>query len=1218
MPGIQNTIKVKQIDTGNLVDFINSGLQSGVFGGNAQTFIPTGHVVLGDIGTLRTMDTTTLLSGTTVIVKSYYSNQSQGGGLFVWSPSNGSVDDSGRFITPNSGGGRWVRQIDIPNVYMWGARGNGSNDDTQAIQAALFSTSSGDYNMMRFPAGTFIISAPLNTSNAYLIEGEGSTSLVQAAPTYSGDFFRTNSASLFCTGGMTTGVGDPTNYGLFFDHNHKIGNLGMRGNDGATGSFITVFNVGEASLFWNLGCVYNGIGIRVIAGGAPGLRAINCQLSDCREASIKMEPFSYSGNYYPTFPATEGACWLESISSDCRNPAYKNTASVIKIVSGLITLNISNMKTEGQHGGGVVQYLTYPLGINDTIGHININGGSFNNTEGVPTGNKLPLVLLSGITASGIRTPNVTIHNVNLTAFDYLIADYAVKQSNGQPFLLSIDGAGGLSQGEARTPIYYHAIKPNTYAMRWLHHNGKLVSKFMPTGTGWYRVALNQHVRSLGGGFSIATSDGTGNSYVNFDTLLSDTTGYMKIRMCSNMVGRFVGLRGGWSTSGYGFLDIGITGSFPTGAALASNFVVVYHDVKGFESPNVDYSQLIDPYLITGFTEANTYVTQIDLNPNTLSEIQSPQTLISTGNIQVADIASLRAYNITGILNGTAVVVNSYYNSTRRGGGIFIWNTGNLSTDDSGRYITSTLQPNSGRWVRLFEGTPNVTMWGAKGDLATDDTKAIQAAFDAVGSGDFGEIVLSAGYYLISAPLVLGSCGRFRGESVLQCTLTGAPGYSGDILRTRQAHLYITGFFNSNPPFPYYDYGMHFSDFSIQMPENGSGAGFTLFQVGETTSLNNLYVAGGRKGVRVIGISAPGLRARQISVHGQSEAGITIEPYIISGVVGGNTNAVHLDTISSDSTNTGFFDNACIVKMVSGCGSLTLVNYKAEGHHGAGVVCYQYSGNDANLPIGYVHIEGGTSNCSTGSVPNSVVVITGTYGGTGPIRSPTVYLNGLNVYGMEYLIRDTLVKDQNNNPFGWRCDTAGGLGQAEARTPLIYNGIWGSRGTWTGALRNLFQNGVYNMRFTPATTGWYRIAVNGARNYFLGGRFSISTMPVNELTYFDFHTLLGQTTGSIKINAILSGSFTNPAIRISGVRVGWASGDYGFVDIAVTQAFATGTGLFTRDNFIKIDYYPLGTENAQTDNPSISDPTLITGLGGTIYTITKVLDGTAGADITAR
>jgi pectate lyase-like protein/parallel beta helix pectate lyase-like protein len=102
--------------------------------------------------------------------------------------------------------------------------------------------------------------------------------------------------------------------------------------------------------------------------------------------------------------------------------------------------------------------------------------------------------------------------------------------------------------------------------------------------------------------------------------------------------------------------------------------------------------------------------------------------------------------DLTSVNNTTthAVVVRNHSLNDDGGGGLFHWVTG-TATSDNGTIVVPT-DPNGGYWKRVSDGPVNVRWFGARGDGASDDTIAIQAAIDAVASlgagGLFGGTVL--------------------------------------------------------------------------------------------------------------------------------------------------------------------------------------------------------------------------------------------------------------------------------------------------------------------------------------------------------------------------------------------------------------------------------------------------------------------------------------------
>jgi hypothetical protein len=118
-------------------------------------------IVLSTISSLRALNPSTFTNDTVALVVDYYtpsqyfdtangySGRGRGGGLFRWlTPTNYAIatppaaDDGGRWIAPNSpysANGLWERllQGETPNVKMWGAKGDGVNNDYASVQNAV-------------------------------------------------------------------------------------------------------------------------------------------------------------------------------------------------------------------------------------------------------------------------------------------------------------------------------------------------------------------------------------------------------------------------------------------------------------------------------------------------------------------------------------------------------------------------------------------------------------------------------------------------------------------------------------------------------------------------------------------------------------------------------------------------------------------------------------------------------------------------------------------------------------------------------------------------------------------------------------------------------------------------------------------------------------------------------------------------------------------------
>lgn len=100
---------------------------------------------------------------------------------------------------------------------------------------------------------------------------------------------------------------------------------------------------------------------------------------------------------------------------------------------------------------------------------------------------------------------------------------------------------------------------------------------------------------------------------------------------------------------------------------------------------------------------------------------------------RVASMAALRALPVSGLAASATVLLQGYYAPEDGGGGLFRWSPTETGDDNLGLCILPTGHVGAGRWMRHMgqdEGV-NVLHFGARGDGATSDSAAIQAALNA-------------------------------------------------------------------------------------------------------------------------------------------------------------------------------------------------------------------------------------------------------------------------------------------------------------------------------------------------------------------------------------------------------------------------------------------------------------------------------------------------------
>lgn len=136
-------------------------------------------------------------------------------------------------------------------------------------------------------------------------------------------------------------------------------------------------------------------------------------------------------------------------------------------------------------------------------------------------------------------------------------------------------------------------------------------------------------------------------------------------------------------------------------------------------------------------------------------------------DVPVARVASIAALKSTTPTPRMHRFVEGYHTVGDDGGGTFVWVDGDTSATDDGLVIESSVsgygpgEANEGRWKRVRDGAIVSVKWfGAKGDGATDDQSAIQAALDSGAK----MVYVPEGVYLLGEWIEVPSGVVFFGE----------------------------------------------------------------------------------------------------------------------------------------------------------------------------------------------------------------------------------------------------------------------------------------------------------------------------------------------------------------------------------------------------------------------------------------------------------------------
>jgi hypothetical protein len=471
------------------------------------------------IAALRAQSTSGLVDGDLAFTTGYYSASDRGGGWFTWQASSTHAEDGGSYIVPgsNPGSGRWVRLMngEISNIRMWGAKGDGShNDTTNFLNAMAAYTENGGLigntsGELIIPRGSYNVTNTIVFPNYLHIKGEGpqgNSAILMLADV---DAFRTANASNALAG-----------YAFDWDHGVLFENLAILfPSNASTAAGLVLCQPGEAHTIRNINVEYGGYGVRSFGVGAPGLKIYNVSASEQRVAGVSIEGNLPNG----TAVSGSGPVSIFSLSGDFRETNSQH-AALLRITNCVPTVSVYDFKAEGWWTDGIINYRNLNLGPGDVVGSLNVYGGYYNGS-----GTNCDFVVVG---SPGLRTPSVYLSNVNLYNARYLIRDDLTGR-NIYPYIQQVSG---LQQTTARAPVQYESFLYPTnlypYYMdapprsRYIVGGEARVDLFTPVTNAWYRV-MRHYVGHMGGRLNIRTY--SENTELQVDNVPNITTGGVQL-----------------------------------------------------------------------------------------------------------------------------------------------------------------------------------------------------------------------------------------------------------------------------------------------------------------------------------------------------------------------------------------------------------------------------------------------------------------------------------------------------------------------------------------------------------------------------------------------------------------------------------------------------------------------------------------------------------------
>lgn len=362
------------------------------------------------------------------------------------------------------------------DVKTFGAKGDGSTDDTSACQRAIDACLFGSRMELVFTSGLYLISDTLIFPSQLHIRGEGGGNNTMIRMIRDRDVFRTSGANT-----ALNAKAAPNDW----DHFLLVENLHVDCGDSASNAGITLCRPGEVAVLRNLSIIGGEYGIRCFGVGAPGLRVRDCSTMGQAVAGVAIHGRMPDGRD----AGGQGPVSIQSLSGD--HHGGSDTASLLLIDDCCPTVSLNDFKAEGQWGGGLVRYLCAAEDWPSAFGSLTINGGTYN--CGGDSQAPCDLVVLQG----KARSASLYINPLNLYGVRHLIRDEVTGRNVGTDTVI----LSGTDQTTCRLPVAYESMTGRSR----LVVGGCACYDLYPPSVGWYRVMANMQPVMMGGRLVINT-----------------------------------------------------------------------------------------------------------------------------------------------------------------------------------------------------------------------------------------------------------------------------------------------------------------------------------------------------------------------------------------------------------------------------------------------------------------------------------------------------------------------------------------------------------------------------------------------------------------------------------------------------------------------------------------------------------------------------------------